>query len=552
MDHASAFLHEIREQPDDDAHRLIYADWLEEHGGRPEAARAAFIRAQCRLARLADDDPARADLEDEAAGLLAEHEDEWVAPLAGMVEDWEFRRGFVERVTHRGRDFLAHAERLFAFTPLRSLHLLIGPGDVPALAACPHLAWVEELDFRRCHLPDRSLQHLLTSPHLGRLTALYLGGNGVSTAGMHTLVGSAVLSRLTRLDLSGNRGVGDRAVRLLAQAPRAAGLQTLSLASVNLTPVGLQDLFRSARLTGLTSLDVSGVHYPWSQLASPMRVLADSALLEQLTYLDLSGSVHPGGLAVLAGSPQMARLRALHLRGIAASGEYIESLAASAHLAGLTTLDLSGNRLGEVGVRALAVSPHLANLTSLDVGGNDIRDTGARALAESPHLSRLRVLGLAENSIGGPGLRALAASTNLAHLTVLDLAGNFVGADSMRALAGSPHLGRLTRLGLGGASLEADSARVLASAPTLARLTELHLPDNRLGDEGVKALTDSPHLARLTELDLTGNRIGKAGAEALAASPRLRRLRKLDLRNNTFTGVEEELLRERFAGAVLL
>lgn len=43
----------IRDSPDDDAPRLIYADWLEEHG---EPERAEFIRVQCRLARINLDD----------------------------------------------------------------------------------------------------------------------------------------------------------------------------------------------------------------------------------------------------------------------------------------------------------------------------------------------------------------------------------------------------------------------------------------------------------------------------------------------------------------
>ncbi len=152
MDHERAFLQAIREEPADDAHRLIYADWLEEQGGSARAARAAFIRAQCRLAVLPDDDPIRGDLEDEAAELLAEYEQEWTQPLHGLAEDWQFARGFVENITIRGGDFLTHAEPLFAFAPLRSVHLWIGPKDIPHLAACSFLAFVETLDFRRCHL----------------------------------------------------------------------------------------------------------------------------------------------------------------------------------------------------------------------------------------------------------------------------------------------------------------------------------------------------------------------------------------------------------------
>src|SRR5436309_12097359 len=43
-----AFLRDIIEHPDDDVPRLVYAEWLDEHG---DPARAEFIRLQCRLDR---------------------------------------------------------------------------------------------------------------------------------------------------------------------------------------------------------------------------------------------------------------------------------------------------------------------------------------------------------------------------------------------------------------------------------------------------------------------------------------------------------------------
>ncbi len=45
MDHERAFLQAIREEPEDDARRLIFADWLEEQGGTAREAQAHFIRA---------------------------------------------------------------------------------------------------------------------------------------------------------------------------------------------------------------------------------------------------------------------------------------------------------------------------------------------------------------------------------------------------------------------------------------------------------------------------------------------------------------------------
>ena len=47
-----AFLQDILEHPDDDAPRLIYADWLEEHGKEADRLRAEFIRVQVELDRL--------------------------------------------------------------------------------------------------------------------------------------------------------------------------------------------------------------------------------------------------------------------------------------------------------------------------------------------------------------------------------------------------------------------------------------------------------------------------------------------------------------------
>ena len=49
MNDADALLRAILANPDDDLPRLVYADWLEEHG---ESERAEFIRVQCELAGM--------------------------------------------------------------------------------------------------------------------------------------------------------------------------------------------------------------------------------------------------------------------------------------------------------------------------------------------------------------------------------------------------------------------------------------------------------------------------------------------------------------------
>src|SRR5262245_44894995 len=94
MSDAAALLAAIRQTPEDDAPRLVYADWLDEHG-QPE--RAEFIRVQCELARR--NDPA---LRRREAELLAAHHDALAGPLAAPHLRFRFERGFPVAFGHTG------------------------------------------------------------------------------------------------------------------------------------------------------------------------------------------------------------------------------------------------------------------------------------------------------------------------------------------------------------------------------------------------------------------------------------------------------------------
>jgi uncharacterized protein (TIGR02996 family) len=91
-----AFQASILESPDDDALRLIYADWLDEHG---QPKRAEFIRVQCQLAQL---DPGITPLRDYArwAGDTHRGHDHtdlllWLCELAEQDEQAPLRKNSV-------------------------------------------------------------------------------------------------------------------------------------------------------------------------------------------------------------------------------------------------------------------------------------------------------------------------------------------------------------------------------------------------------------------------------------------------------------------------
>jgi uncharacterized protein (TIGR02996 family) len=73
------FIRDIQEHPEEEASRLIYADWLDEQG---DADRAAFLRAESALTGLPDGDERRAELEEGVRNLRAGLDGEWVARVA--------------------------------------------------------------------------------------------------------------------------------------------------------------------------------------------------------------------------------------------------------------------------------------------------------------------------------------------------------------------------------------------------------------------------------------------------------------------------------------
>src|SRR5206468_139735 len=103
----------------------------------------------------------------------------------------------------------------------------------------------------------------------------------------------------------------------------------------------------------------------------------------------------------------LKRLSCLVLRGADLRDEGLRGLAQSTNLSCLSVLDLSKNRrLGEAGLRALAGSPHLAGLRALALKGVPLTLKGAQALASSPSWPNLETLDLSETRLDAASVKA--------------------------------------------------------------------------------------------------------------------------------------------------
>ncbi|NBO90907.1 MAG: TIGR02996 domain-containing protein [Planctomycetia bacterium] len=332
-----SFLADIVEHPDDDAPRLIYADWLDEQG-RP--ARAEFIRVQIRRASDSSDPrQARRDRWRESE-LLRQHGDAWRAELPHIMGvEWEaFHRGFVvQAVLFGGETLQRHAEAVFRAAPIQWVKIG-SPSLCAPLLQSPYLARLTELNVGRvaagwCEFGAL----LLSSPNLGAMRCLLLHGNRSGNALMEQLC-KAHLPRLTELYLSDN----------------------------DLTRHGLDRLAGRDVLPTLQTLDVR------------------------------DNRLGMGSMSALASWATARSLRTLY--AVNAQLGSADAVALASGFPSLRELYVNHNPIGDEGAYALAQG-HFPDLFELDVRYGDISDDGLLALARSPCLSHVERMWLGCNPL---------------------------------------------------------------------------------------------------------------------------------------------------------
>jgi uncharacterized protein (TIGR02996 family) len=585
-----ALLQACKESPDDDAQRLVLADWLEEHG---EADRAACVRLSRRLAQRQRVDASRHRFDCRAQADWAELNDPrretagWLRKLRDMLPGVEMHNGLLRvgttsamlldrivpvallpwfetlRLRRVGVDTplldLARQGWLAPFTAL-DLHMTALPGYILTQVltdsqAGPkgHLAHVAHLDLRSNSLDAQAMRELSAAwDRLPALRSLDLGRNKLGDEGVRALAESPLLGHLTSLDLH-RVYAGPSSLIALVQSPHCRRLQSLDLTLNKLGPEGLEALVDVPGLGSLRRLDLAHIGLSNGRLEALRRWpagwplehlglatdkvgdkaaedLAASPVLARLESLDLEGwKLSAGGLRILLGALPPGRLQWLNLSGCAVTTEVAGVLAEAPALSGLRELILQRSEISAPGLTRLVSSPHLRNLEYLDLSKIRLGAAGMRAL--SGWVAKRRKNDPAPAAQPGrlPGLRALELSW-----TSPTKAG-------VEALARSPLLGQLEVLDLSRNRLGPAGAAVLAAASGIRTLRHLHLSDCLLGDRGAQILAGAP-FDGLLGLDLERNGISDEGARLLAAAPGLPALVCLAMRTNQVSDVGAEAL----------
>lgn len=489
-----AFLNEILTNPQDDAPRLVYADWLEERGD----PRGQFIRLQCEAERL----PASFDRDDllyEAKLLRREYGKKWDREVRKQVGRFEYRRGFIEHVSMKVGKFVEKADQFLNLAPIHSAKLRMDRDRVGDLASCPSLRRLERLSLNSVGMAAKRAPEFFGSEHFSQLTHLDLGNNNLGKKGIQVLVERARFDQLCGLCVDGNN-LQDQGVEILMQWSALEQVRSLKLSSNHMGRGGLVALAACPYLKSLKELRLD------CNRGAPVDALA--------------GFNWPN-------------LKSLYLDQIELGDDGVAALADLPLLESLEHVSLSTNRITDAGAAALAQTKRLKSLKSINVSGNNITQAGFDQLMRSKWFPQLH-----ENcfrTVDLVSILMLMDSPILERTGRLDFRGTRLSTSDLDLIITHPGFANVRQLLLGGyQSPRIGDAGVdaLAACPMAHRLEALDLQSNSLSGAAVTAILASPHLKSLKRLDLSSNQLTDESMQTLVESDFAKQLVELDLRDN--------------------
>lgn len=406
---------DILKNRDEDTPRLVFADWLQDHG---ERERGEFLLLQCQMAYTPEEDPAYPRLRLRERQLWHNHKEAWARPFQQFRCKTFFRRGFVDEISIHARDIIRYGEKLRSMAPIRRIAV---EGVVKYLQ--PLVQSYQLYDFPRLSLLGNHLNairtyRLLQSVNIEGLQSLELDGQWNQFYGeeWQRIIPLLERSRLTSMTLSAQGSAGDFTNHLLDSEvlPRLQSLHLHGGHGHN----GFHRYLGHDNLRNLSHLIIDNeCHFP----LHCMQALIGDTEWHNLESLSLSVNSFRDNevLAALGQSCHWPRLRKLSLR--------------SCRLAGYPDYEAMPGVDGR-GLEAFFDSALIRQLSHFDLSHNPFTLYAIALLASSPQTTNLVSLRLANCNLKVPEIEALAQSTTLQNLCILDLRGNAIedqGADAL-------------------------------------------------------------------------------------------------------------------------
>ena len=381
MDDREALIAGIATDPDDDLRRLVFADWLDDHG---EPERAEFVRLQVE-AEAKRGTPEFAPLQARAGELFAAHAARWFAPfLTALDPTRDPTSGYVYSTSDHGMG-IAEPDP----NPPRSFFDADGSGQ-----------FVPRIDTRRgtLHYPSLNLslqpegcslaEAFRAEPVTSVVAILTPGGHEwprFTRPALRQVTDLFLHERTHRRQLTEFRQVYDDenlcGVRHLSLAVRQSngsfGIATLPAETV-------REFEQSPLATRIAE-------FGGSVDDESLQVLCESSRL-QLEQLDVHGVLTAGGIRRIAAAPFASRLKALSVMVLSLAPERpLAVLAEAATFSQLRELGVRDYKMTDRDIDIFVAAPFLPQLEKLVVSySQDVTSEGWIALANGLNLSVLR------------------------------------------------------------------------------------------------------------------------------------------------------------------
>lgn len=228
----------VFDNPASNEARLVYADWLMEHGD----LHGEFIRLS--IADPAYGTPEYKEITARLESLEKKHAKTWVAPIRRYVRSWAFDRWFPSFVVCDTGLFIEGAEALVATCPILCVEVTaVKPKQIPALAACP-IGKLDELRISSQRLDDMQVKTLVSSPALTGLRKIDLGWNNFGAEGARAIASAPFAAKLRELTIT-NVAIGSEGLATILGSTSFKELEWLNAGQLGAT-TGLDAVTRGS------------------------------------------------------------------------------------------------------------------------------------------------------------------------------------------------------------------------------------------------------------------------------------------------------------------
>ncbi len=489
-DTQEALLAGIIEAPEDDARRLIYADYLEENDDEP---RADYIRQSVELDRMEREfSPAYILYQTFSSGdNIALDQINW-EPVEPSVQRFKTLRSNLDKAWGENGSAWVREAKLDTL----GVSWLGGKRGFPEWCSISGPVKVTKCASDIC-----------SRTPLSSVTF----SNKVSGHHLRAIVESGLLDRIQTIR---NFREGANLLLYLLDTPATKTLQYCN----DLPNEELATLIDSPQFTSIRKLNLS-----------------DHTIDEETAER-------------LIAAPHLKSVQELRFGENSITSEHLAEFARQ-DWSNLQHLELNDCDLDDDDIKVLASCPTLTNLHTLYLDDNEITGEGLGAILASKSLQNLRVLSIDSNSVSSIPKKA-CANTKIRLWTLSASYNQFLQGD-LKTLAESELFSELVWLSLGSASITDNGLKNLIKAP-FHRLAVANLMHNRFQSSGVKSFAVCEQFKNLQRCHLVNNEIDDEAAKALAESPILKGIKHLCVSCAGLSGPVQKSLEQHYGDAISL